>query len=119
MLFRSLKVKTFVDSPALQAQALAQAKARAKKALDDQVAYAKSQYAYGVNFVSKLSSSQLYDLGIWKFPSPGKSFLNDSQARDWCSQMPTVVIGLGNVVGFPANSNFLDGCSAAAKKIRL
>jgi len=115
----STKVQKFVSSPSLQAKALAESKARAKKAAADKANYAKSMYSYGFNFVAKLSVNQLNDLSIWKFPSPGRSSLTDAQARDWCSQLPRVVPGLSNVVGYPANSNYVAGCAEAAKKVRF
>ena len=115
----STKVQKFVASPALQAKALAEAKARAKKAAAEKSAYAKTLYNYGFNLVAKMSVDQLNQLGIWKFPTPGKSALSDAQARDWCSQLPRVIVGLPNVVGYPANSNYIAGCSAAAKRVRF
>ena len=76
-------------------------------------------YEYGYDFVEGMSSWELNNLFIYRWLSPGASTLNKSSAEDWCRQLPKIVIGLTNKVGFPADIDFVDGCSDATIKIRL
>jgi hypothetical protein len=76
-------------------------------------------YEYGYDFVEGMSSWELNNLFIYRWLSPGTSTLKKSSAEDWCRQLPKIVIGLTNKVGFPADIDFVDGCSDATIKIRL
>jgi hypothetical protein len=76
-------------------------------------------YEYGYDFVQGMSSWQLNNLFIYRWLSPGANTLKKSSAEDWCRQLPKIVIGLTNRVGFPADSDFVDGCSDATIKIRF
>ena len=76
-------------------------------------------YEYGYGFVEGMSTWDLNKLFIYRWLSPGESTLSKSSAEDWCRQLPKIVIGLTNRVGFPADSDFVDGCSDATIKIRL
>jgi predicted DNA-binding transcriptional regulator len=91
-----------------------------KKEIKKEKSEPKSElYRYGYNFVEDLSSWQLNELFIYRWLSPGDSKLSKSSAEDWCSQLPKIVVGLTNRVGFPANRDFVEGCADAVIKIRF
>ena len=76
-------------------------------------------YEYGYDFVEGMSSWRLNNLFIYRWLAPGENRLSKSSAEDWCRQLPKIVIGLTNIVRFPADSDFVDGCSDATIKIRF
>jgi hypothetical protein len=79
----------------------------------------KALYNYGSKLISTYTKTQLTSIGFLGFFLPGKSYLSSASAQDFCSQLPTVIVGLAQQVGMPANSNFISGCTAAAVKIRI
>ena len=112
-------VQKFINDPVAQARALAKAKEAAKKAAAEAAAYKKNMYNYGFSFIKGLSTAELNQLYVWRFVAPGKRSLSQSAAIDWCQQLPKIVIGLPNRVGYPADSNFIKGCSDAAMRLRF
>ena len=113
------KVKNFINDSAAQQAALKAKQEADAKAAAEQLALKKKMYDYGYSMVSSWSNYQLAKVSIQKFLLPGKKYLSAAYARDWCSQLPKIVIGLSNKVGFPANPNYISGCAAAAIKIKL
>jgi len=79
----------------------------------------KALYNFGIKMLNSYSTAQLKFLGFKRFYLPGKSYLTTSSAQDFCAQLPTVIPGLAQQVGMPANSNFVLGCATAASKIKI
>ena len=115
----SKSIQDFINSPAAQAKAKAQAEANRQKVVAQQRAYEKGMYDFGFKFIRSLTASDLNSLSLWKFLEPGRSTLSRPLAEDWCRQLPTVVPGLPNRVGLPAHPNYVKGCADAAMKIRF
>ena len=113
------KVTQFINDPVAQEKAVIAAKEAAKKAEAEAAVFNRSMYNYGKSFVRGLSAWQLNQLSIGRFLAPGKKSLSKSAAVDWCRKIPTVVPGLNNRVGIPANPYFVKGCSEAAMEIRF
>lgn len=113
------KVTNFINNPAAQLAAVKAQQEAQKIAAAQSAAMKKKLYNIGYSLVFGWSDYQLRQASILKFLLPGKKYLTTTYARDWCSQLPKVVIGLSNQVGFPPNSNYVSGCAAAAVKIRL
>jgi hypothetical protein len=79
----------------------------------------KALYNYGAKLIGAYTKTQLTSIGFLGFFLPGKNYLSRTSAQDFCSQLPTVIVGLAQQVGMPANSNFIAGCTAAAVKIHV
>lgn len=113
------QVTNFINSPAAQLAAVKAEQEAQKVAAAQKVVMNKKLYDFGYSMVFGWSNYQLKQASILKFLLPGKKYLTTTYARDWCSQLPKVVMGLSNQVGFPPNSNYISGCATAAVKIRL
>ena len=76
----------------------------------------QAQYNFGYKMISNWTTATFARYSLANFISP-KGKLTSVNAKDWCSKLVEIVPGLGQTVGYPASTGFVNGCSAAALRI--
>jgi hypothetical protein len=90
--------------------------AESKKVIAVQKAKNTADYNFGFNMVINASRATLRSWSMGNFlTTNGKLTLVN--AKDWCNQIPKLIPGLAQGVGFPPSTGFISGCSTAAIKI--
>ena len=81
----------------------------------------QAMHSLGVKVMKSLTSAQLVQMGLLKFLLPGHNTVTSTYAQDFCRQIPTIIPGLAQEVGFNNNAdpNYVSGCASVVMTIKL